>query len=196
MWFATRLLGFALACRLSVSVWAHTLQLQQDSVLSPRSRIKSVSNVRQDHKTVFQWDPPFDYWKKDESMTKSKMTSFTQILSEQVRVILLEKQRDEGNNFRTVIRKLGDFDALNGLLSGVSFKVPDVAFEIDMPWPFPNADADAKNIVCSNLSIEDMTINHAFLGTTEVLVTISISGLRLECDFDWSFDYGLTGSGK
>lgn len=92
-------------------------------------------------------------------------------------------------------RKLGDFDALNAILAGISFKVPDTSFKVDMPWPLPDADADAEDIICFDISFEDMQVDHEILNSQEILVKISVTALRLECDFDWSFDYGISGNG-
>jgi len=85
----------------------------------------------------------------------------------------------------------GDFDELNALLAGAEILLPDASFRADLPWPLTGVDIKLTNLVCTKLSIEDMTLEHSMISNKEVHVSIGISGLRLECDFDWWYKYGM-----
>lgn len=74
---------------------------------------------------------------------------------------------------------------------GTQILLPDASFKADLPWPLSGVDIKLTSLVCSKLSVEDMTLQHSIVSNQEMHVSIGISGLRLECSFNWWYKYGV-----
>eukprot|EP00940_MAST-03C_sp_MAST-3C-sp2_P000291 g291.t1 len=91
----------------------------------------------------------------------------------------------------------GDFDELNALFEGTIFLLPDQFFNFDVPWPFTSVDVFLTNMQCTDVSIDDMTVESSYKNNKEIDVSVSITGLAMHCTLDWRYDFGLIkGNGK
>ena len=82
-------------------------------------------------------------------------------------------------------RDLGDFDELNKLLSGVTINIPDINRINAGKYLFWDLLISASNIVCSDLSISDLIIDHGKKNSVQYNFSLDIQDLAISCGLDW-----------
>ena len=90
---------------------------------------------------------------------------------------IVDAERPRPRSFAALLARIlaqGDFDALNELLKGVTFQIPDQQFDIDVT--VTTLHVTLKNLICGSMSLQDMTITDSKTPTA-VPVTVDVSGV-------------------
>ena len=82
-------------------------------------------------------------------------------------------------------RDLGDFDELNKLLSQVTIDIPDINRINAGKYLFWDLLVSATNIVCSDISLDDLIIHHRKKNSKQYDFSLDIQDLAISCELDW-----------
>jgi len=93
-------------------------------------------------------------------------------------------------------QEVGDFDELNKIFAETEIILPEVSFNAGK-FLFKDLLFTASQTTCSGLSIGNIIVRHANVGTsnTEIIFTLELVDLAFNCDVDWSYDWLFDGSG-
>jgi hypothetical protein len=84
-----------------------------------------------------------------------------------------------------------NFAALNQLLSQITLKLPDATVNSN------GLEISISQLTCRNLSINNLTINHKIMSSTNQRVGIQISGVQITCEFRWGYRWTIfNGAGE
>jgi len=133
-------------------------------------------------------------------INNEKISSWRGLVSEMLLTKYMINRDEHGDNnsvnssLHRSLKSSGDggsgaFDELNGLLEGLVLKLPDAEFKADLPWPLTSVDITVKELQCFNVSIDDLSIQNQWISSKERDVTISTTGVRIECELKWTYDY-------
>ena len=75
--------------------------------------------------------------------------------------------------------------ALNQLLSQITLKLPDATVNSN------GLEISISQLTCRNLSINNLTINHNIISSTNQRVGIQISGVQITCEFRWGYRWTI-----
>jgi len=78
-----------------------------------------------------------------------------------------------------------NFAALNQLLSQITLKLPDATVNSN------GLEISISQLTCRNLSINNLTINHKIMSSTNQRVGIQISGVQITCEFRWGYRWTI-----
>jgi hypothetical protein len=88
-------------------------------------------------------------------------------------------------------RRLTTFTALNTLLNQIQLNLPDATVSSN------GLDIVISELSCTNLSIDNIQIQHSILSNTIQQVTVEVSGVQITCDFRWGYKWTIfSGSGS
>ena len=89
-------------------------------------------------------------------------------------------------------RRLGsnDFDELNAVFQGLVLKIPEQAIEKKI-WP-STLKIKMTSILCSQISIQDVSINSKISGS-DVVSRVEIQNLAIKCSAKYRYDWGWVG---
>lgn len=82
-------------------------------------------------------------------------------------------------------RLSSNFAALNQLLSQITLKLPDATVNSN------GLEISISQLTCRNLSINNLTINHKIISSTNQRVGIQISGVQITCEFRWGYRWTI-----
>lgn len=82
-------------------------------------------------------------------------------------------------------RLSSNFAALNQLLSQITLKLPDATVNSN------GLEISISQLTCRNLSINNLTINHKIMSSTNQRVGIQISGVQITCGFRWGYRWTI-----
>ena len=82
-------------------------------------------------------------------------------------------------------RLSSNFAALNQLLSQITLKLPDATVNSN------GLEISISQLTCRNLSINNLTINHKIMSSTNQRVGIQISGVQITCEFRWGYRWTI-----
>ena len=92
-------------------------------------------------------------------------------------------------------RKL-NFDNLNELLAFISVDLPPIQVNRILGGFLGTITLKVEDQTCTNFYVDSIKSDYTVQTSTRILTSISASGFAAKCDFKWSFDYGVTGSGE
>ena len=91
----------------------------------------------------------------------------------------------------TTSRQLTTFDAFNSLLSQIKLQLPSTTLSTN------GLDLSISQLVCTNISLQSIQIDHTPLTTTNHRVHIALSGVQLKCNFRWGYKWTIfSGNGN
>jgi hypothetical protein len=82
-------------------------------------------------------------------------------------------------------RLSSNFATLNQLLSQITLKLPDATVNSN------GLEISISQLTCRNLSINNLTINHNIMSSTNQRVGIQISGVQITCEFRWGYRWTI-----
>ena len=82
-------------------------------------------------------------------------------------------------------RQLSTFSAFNSLLSQITLTLPPTTLTTN------GLTLSISQLRCSNISIQNIQINHASLSNIDQRVNIQVSGVQLTCNFRWGYKWTI-----
>ena len=89
------------------------------------------------------------------------------------------------NHLHLTSRQLSTFSAFNSLLSQITLTLPPTTLTTN------GLTLSISQLRCSNISIQNIQINHASLSNIDQRVNIQVSGVQLTCNFRWGYKWTI-----
>lgn len=89
-----------------------------------------------------------------------------------------------------------EFNNLNILFEGMVLGLPDTQSEQNLGGIFGTVLFQIANLKCFNLAVGDVQAYHSKQSARRISYTIEVTGIVVDCEFDWMHNYALGGFGK
>ena len=88
------------------------------------------------------------------------------------------------NGANSTATETDKFSSINKLFSTIEINLPDVSFSTN------GIDIDISELTCTNLNVDDVE-----LVSNDRSMNVDVSGIKLDCTFNWVYNWFFSGSG-